>query len=266
MEKINSYTPTPFTLQCFCSKCCELKENEKLHVYKLYSVITHVGATMSVGHYIAYTCSLDWATEYKNCPKDKLKKQKQQQEQFQQQNHLMQNPQTHDRNIGKFKKIFSRSKTSSSSDMSKTMLASSNGSASLANGGSGTGTEKLQDTVCPGEKCCGIQLKSNLPSSSAASTSSSSQQSNGGIHINGYYEDTDDYGTGNPNWNYSNGMSSSSTGSTPTGSHGKEPIWYMCDDDKIKIMTQREFEDLLSPTRKITVTPYLLFYARSDLQ
>lgn len=40
----------------------------------------------------------------------------------------------------------------------------------------------------------------------------------------------------------------------------------MFDDDKIKAMTQREFEDLLSPSRKITVTPYLLFYARFDLQ
>lgn len=213
---------------------------------------------MSVGHYIAYTCSLDWATEYKNCPKDKLKKQKQQQEQLQQQNQLMQNPQSHDKNVGgKLKKMFSRSKTSSSSDMSKVVSASINGPTSLMNGG----IDKPQNTVCPGIKCCGIELKNNLPSNT------SSSQSNGGVHHNGYYEDNDDYGT-NPNWAYLNGGGnvSSSTGSTPTGSGSKEPIWYMCDDDKIKTMTQREFEDLLSPNRKITVTPYLLFYARSDLQ
>ncbi|XP_061397086.1 ubiquitin carboxyl-terminal hydrolase 1-like, partial [Musca vetustissima] len=74
MEKINSYIPTSFTLQCFCSKCCELSDANKLHIYKLYSVITHVGATMSVGHYIAYTCSLDWANEYINCPKEQRRR------------------------------------------------------------------------------------------------------------------------------------------------------------------------------------------------
>lgn len=73
MEKINNYIPTAFTLQCFCSKCCELSEGNKLHIYKLYSVITHVGATMSVGHYIAYTCALDGTNEYTNCPKDRNK-------------------------------------------------------------------------------------------------------------------------------------------------------------------------------------------------
>ncbi|KAL5285053.1 USP1 family protein [Megaselia abdita] len=260
MEKINSYIPTPFTLQCFCSKCCELGDNEKLHVYKLYSVITHVGATMSVGHYIAYTCSLDWATEYKNCPKDKLKKQKQQQEAHEKNQHI-QNLQPYEKNVGKFKKIFSRSKTSSSSDMSKGVSTTSTNGPTV-NGGS----EKPQNTICPGIKCCGIELKNNLPSTNA---SSSTTQPNGGINHNGYYEENDEFGS-NPNWNYLNGGGSS--GSTPTGAGGgagpgsKEPIWYMCDDDKIKTMTQREFEDLLSPNRKITVTPYLLFYARSDLQ
>jgi ubiquitin carboxyl-terminal hydrolase 1 len=73
MEKINSFIPTPLTLHCFCKHCCLLPENEKKHIYKLYSVITHVGATMSVGHYIAYTCSLDILNEYKHCPKEKFK-------------------------------------------------------------------------------------------------------------------------------------------------------------------------------------------------
>lgn len=144
--------------------------------------------------------------------------------------------------------------------MSKAVsTTTSNGPLSSVNGG----IDKPQNTICPGIKCCGIELKNNLPSVS----STSSSQPNGGLH-NGYYEDNDEYGT-NPNWAYLNGggnVSSSSTGSTPTGSGSKEPIWYMCDDDKIKAMTQREFEDLLSPNRKITVTPYLLFYARSDLQ
>lgn len=52
MEKISSYSPTPFVLKCFCNKCYKKRDEDKLHIYKLYSVITHVGATMSVGHYI----------------------------------------------------------------------------------------------------------------------------------------------------------------------------------------------------------------------
>lgn len=60
------------------------------------------------------------------------------------------------------------------------------------------------------------------------------------------------------------GSSKSNSSSSLNGSG--DQIWYMFDDDKIKAMTQREFEDLLSPSRKITITPYLLFYARFDLQ
>lgn len=59
MEKINSYIPTPFTLQCFCAACISDYDNTKCHEYKLYSVITHVGSTLQAGHYIAYTCALN---------------------------------------------------------------------------------------------------------------------------------------------------------------------------------------------------------------
>jgi hypothetical protein len=40
--------------------------------------------------------------------------------------------------------------------------------------------------------------------------------------------------------------------------------WYMCDDDKIKMFTQKEFEDMLQANKKNSVTPYLLFYVRLD--
>lgn len=70
MEKINSYIPTPFTLQCFCAECISECGSVKEHEYKLYSVITHVGATMCAGHYIAYTCSLNQNSVYNNCPRD----------------------------------------------------------------------------------------------------------------------------------------------------------------------------------------------------
>lgn len=73
MEKINSYIPTPFTLQCFCADCCANVDGPKAHAYKLYSVITHVGATMCAGHYIAYTCSLNLNSCYSNCAKEAYK-------------------------------------------------------------------------------------------------------------------------------------------------------------------------------------------------
>lgn len=71
MEKINSYIPTPFVLRCFCNTCLPKPDCDKPHIYRLYSVITHVGARMSVGHYIAYTSSLDVHAEYLGCGKDR---------------------------------------------------------------------------------------------------------------------------------------------------------------------------------------------------
>lgn len=44
-----------------------------------------------------------------------------------------------------------------------------------------------------------------------------------------------------------------------------EPIWFMCDDDKIKAMPQHEFREMLLPNKKNMITPYLLFYARNDV-
>ncbi len=77
MEKINDYLPTPLLLQCFCNQCIKLKDEEKLHVYKLFSVITHVGVSMLTGHYLAYTSSLsiheNQSFEYANCSSDKRK-------------------------------------------------------------------------------------------------------------------------------------------------------------------------------------------------
>lgn len=70
MEKINSYYPTPFTLQCFCAACISDHNNSKCHEYKLYSVITHVGSTLQAGHYIAYTCALNQNNIHFDCFKN----------------------------------------------------------------------------------------------------------------------------------------------------------------------------------------------------
>ncbi|XP_053975823.1 ubiquitin carboxyl-terminal hydrolase 1 [Hylaeus volcanicus] len=79
MEKINNHMPTPLTLQCFCEECINDQNHgitggrsESRHVYKLYSVIMHQGATMTAGHYVAYTRLPDESAfaEYFQCDRD----------------------------------------------------------------------------------------------------------------------------------------------------------------------------------------------------
>lgn len=79
MEKINNHMPTPLTLQCFCEECSNDQTRgtagggtESRHVYKLYSVIMHQGATMTAGHYVAYARLPDESAyaEYFHCDRD----------------------------------------------------------------------------------------------------------------------------------------------------------------------------------------------------
>jgi ubiquitin carboxyl-terminal hydrolase 1 len=88
MEKINNHMPTPLSLQCFCEQCniitdqshliagqassTQHKELNQRHVYNLYSVIMHQGATMTAGHYVAYTRlpSDSVHAEYQQCQRD----------------------------------------------------------------------------------------------------------------------------------------------------------------------------------------------------
>ena len=77
MEKINNYMPTPMVLQCFCEECYSEQSqrsgsarSESRHSYKLYSVIMHQGATMTAGHYVAYSRLPDESTEYCRCDRD----------------------------------------------------------------------------------------------------------------------------------------------------------------------------------------------------
>ncbi|XP_037946753.1 ubiquitin carboxyl-terminal hydrolase 1 [Teleopsis dalmanni] len=279
MEKINSYIPTSFTLQCFCAKCCELSDANKLHIYKLYSVITHVGATMSVGHYIAYTCSLDWANEYINCPKDRRNNQTANQHTNNTNSNVFTQVNSNERTQGsqsssasaaasaiassgsKLIKKMIWSKASSSGDMSKSIKNSNSANKSITNGISKTNLS----TTCNSLNCCATRTCAFQYNNTEDLSEESLQN---GFNYSGNINNT----------NYNNMPTSyGSTGRagirnpykpnhTSTGNSGSEPIWYMCDDDKIKAMTQKEFEDLLSPTRKITITPYLLFYARFDLQ
>ncbi|XP_062539831.1 uncharacterized protein LOC134207871 [Armigeres subalbatus] len=319
MEKINSYIPTPFVLRCFCNTCLNKQDCDKPHIYRLYSVITHVGARMSVGHYIAYTSSLDAHAEYLGCGKDRRKQ-------------LFLSGGSLDGLAGSnsvsggsvgsissvksnsekgLKKFFGGKKASSAGDMSKKnkgiavnkmingieslnlINGSSTGSSNTASFGShsgsnspnsnGTPTGALASRIpCAGLNCCGIHPKNSHLSlygsgnGSSCNSSSSVTDTNNGVILDGIG------GGGNANtleshMNYINSMANGLSSTTATGSGGSpttlaafeqslsQQLWHMCDDDKIKIMSQVEFEELLSPNRRHVITPYLLFYARYDL-
>lgn len=288
MEKINSYIPTPFTLQCFCSSCFQKNEQSKEHEYKLYSVITHVGATMCAGHYIAYTCSLNLKNAYINCPNELKRKEAQAtaaaavasaaaaasasastsiqaQKSSSNSSHIVSGV------GGVVKKVFgSRGKASSSSDVTKT-VKNINGIKGILNG-----AEKLSTTnnipsttptntnvMCPSSACCSIKMKSLPPFLTNNNTNTNSNISNG-----------IDYREHSRNSSLSSAYgeqfflpstSSVSSSSVFNSKINSEPIWYMCDDDKIKAMSQQEFVEALSPNKKNMITPYLLFYARNDV-
>ncbi|XP_001661569.2 uncharacterized protein LOC5574653 [Aedes aegypti] len=319
MEKINSYIPTPFVLRCFCDTCLPKQDCDKPHIYRLYSVITHVGARMSVGHYIAYTSSLDVHAEYLGCGKDRRKQ-------------LFLSGGSLDGLAGSgvsggsvgsiasaksnsekgLKKFFGGKKASSAGDMSKKsktiavnkmingieslnlINGSSTGSNNSASfGGShsgsnspnsnGTPTGALASRIpCAGLNCCGIHPKNSHLSlyGSGSSNGSSFNSSSLDATANGAQFLLDGGGGVNASveshMNYINSMANGlSTGSgagpgSPTTLAAFEQslsqqLWHMCDDDKIKIMSQAEFEELLSPNRRHVITPYLLFYARYDL-
>lgn len=173
MQKIKNYVPTPLTLHCFCNHCYALSDDRKLHVYKLYGVIAHVGAKLSSGHYIAYTSSLTGHSE-KSCVIEKCN------------NLLVNGPMTD--------------------------ALPTNGKTASFN-------------------CCGIFTR-NTSAPINGHLSANCSESSDGDDINMI-----------------------------------EPTWYKCDDEKIKKMTQREFEELLMPKkRKVSpISPYLLFYARTDV-
>lgn len=276
MEKISSYSPTPFILKCFCNKCYKKRDEEKLHFYKLYSVITHVGATMSVGHYIAYTCSLDIYNEYVNCCYEKRRLSVQSSS-----NHVNASQQhssnSGEKNSGLMKKlIYGRSKASSSGDMSKSLKpinglsklmingieklslnsdknhSNSHSSSNSNSNGVTSAPSSPPKTVCTSSNCCGIYVKnfSTIVENYHNTNASNQQEKSAG----------DDNGAADSD------SSNNASSAKPSLNDLNQKIWYMCDDDKIKIMTQREFEDALSRNQKVMITPYLLFYARYDAE
>ena len=43
-----------------------------------------------------------------------------------------------------------------------------------------------------------------------------------------------------------------------------EPVWLECDDETVRLLTRKEFEDILAPkpSKSCALTPYLLFYSK----
>ncbi|XP_053677971.1 uncharacterized protein LOC128728375 [Anopheles nili] len=397
MEKINTYIPTPFVLQCFCRECFGKADSEKRHIYRLYSVITHVGARMSVGHYIAYTSALDIPLQYINCVKDRQRKQvlldttTSLADSLSNAEGVCSNGSVCTKNqsvvseksaSGQLKKLFGGKKASSAGDVSKKLknnvinrFSPSNGIEALhlyensvipvdkptiragsndnlysihhnniipnllhhhvagdfpINGISGAGNggkslNLMNDSSCQSVGCCAVMsakqsvANNRLPPNDCGSNNSgdvlllsensrknsshnlSSMSSSGSMLAASCGANCT---TNHHNFNSSSivngdnarsgvltatscqsstcstksmldrvaagGNSELSAGNNTT--RGGLPacqqqlMWYMCDDDKIKIMTQLEFEEILSPNRRHVITPYLLFYARYDVQ
>lgn len=170
------------------------------------------------------------------------------------------------------KLIYGRSKASSSGDMSKSLSKPINGFSKLMI----NGIEKLSmnseknninntmnghtsapssppKTVCTSSNCCGIYVKnfSNLVENYHNSMSAQDKP-------------TTTTPTGEETPAEDSSLNSNSSAKTTPLNDINQKTWYMCDDDKIKVMTQKEFEDALSKNQKVMITPYLLFYARFD--
>lgn len=278
MEKISSYSPTPFILKCFCNKCHKKRDEDKLHIYKLYSVITHVGATMSVGHYIAYTCSLDIYNEYVSCVHDKRRLSLSNGSKIKPHHGSL--PTGEKNNSGLMKKlIYGRNKASSSGDMSKSLKPINGLSKIMMNGieklnlnsekisatngttnGTSVTTQKSPKTVCNSANCCGIYVKdfANIVENYHNNTITERNINEKSSH------QTESSTTNNLSSTNEEASEFDTNASKPSLNDLNQRVWYMCDDDKIKIMTQREFEDALSKNQKVMITPYILFYARYD--
>lgn len=309
MEKINSYIPTPFTLQCFCADCYAKSDGPKDHEYKLYSVITHVGATMCAGHYIAYTCSLNLNSCYQNCPKEAYKR-----AQVAAAASAASNANAASGSIvgagggggggkdskssnavsgssnpvtGVVKKLAALGRNKNSNSDATKNQKNCNGVKGITNGVesiqlgniastsptaalSGTATSGTVATPCPSIHCCSIKMKA-MPKSTNATTLNGNN--NNGIALsNGDHSNHSRNGSLSSVYSeheqfsqVNGGVNGVAIAATNSISANTEPIWFMCDDDKIKAMPQYEFREMLLPNKKNMITPYLLFYARSDV-
>ncbi|KAK7788598.1 hypothetical protein R5R35_012693 [Gryllus longicercus] len=234
MSKVNDYMPTPLKLACFCENCCSLPEEQRPHQYQLYGVIMHLGATIASGHYVAYVKASENYFDYCHCGRDKRKI-----------------PSLSSGSgkssggsgdkMGGILKFFRPKSSSSGVDVASKNLGNSAGN-SLSN-----------RNTCRSLDCCGVKLNSSLIGM---------HMMNGCGELIGHGYSSKDKDSLNPlkalNSLPAEGVSSSTDASVP------EPLWLECDDDTVRLLTRKEFEDVLAPkpSKNSALTPYLLFYSR----
>lgn len=257
MSKINDHIPTPFTLNCFCTQCmphtaagyppvhsAQASNVKPRHIFKLYAVIMHLGATLASGHYIAYVkASSDSLWEYQQCqraassafsaasssngiaPGSK--------------NGVSGNN-TAERKKKSIMK-FLRKKDDSKNGSSSPTVGSSQASISDINN---TGMNSLNGvdslpvpTTCRSVNCCGVR-------SLSAGMDTMSMKSNS-FHQRSIDSSDSDLQS-----------SPSQTGCDP------DDLWLECDDETIQPVSRKQFEDILNSRQGATTTPYLLFYQK----
>ncbi|TRY63202.1 hypothetical protein TCAL_03541 [Tigriopus californicus] len=257
MSKINDHIPTPFTLNCFCTQCmphtaagyppvhsAHASNVKPRHIFKLYAVIMHLGATLASGHYIAYVkASSDSLWEYQQCQRavssafsttsssngiaagskngvngnNTAERKKKSIMKFLRKKD--------DSNIGSSSPSLPSSQASMS-DFNHSGLNSMNGSDSLP-----------VPTTCRSVNCCGVR-------SLSAGMDTMSMKSNSFHHRSIDSSDSDLQ------------SSSSQTGCDP------DDLWLECDDETIQPVSRKQFEDILNSRQGATTTPYLLFYQK----
>uniref|UniRef100_A0A0K2UGW7 Ubiquitin carboxylterminal hydrolase 1like [Bombus terrestris] n=1 Tax=Lepeophtheirus salmonis TaxID=72036 RepID=A0A0K2UGW7_LEPSM len=225
MSKINDYIPTPFSMDCFCTKCTDKSSREPRHHYRLYAVIMHLGGTLASGHYISYVRASDHSPEYSQCQRGsnsvEIKNIRNSKKPWIMKclskinNHTSGKSSSggHSNNSGFNNSDFNNG--SFSSNVNGVGCHSTPFKCHLGNGSS--------NNPCGGYLCCGLKSL-NLEPKDLCSSSESLQ--GGGC-------DT----------------------SVP------EDFWLECDDESINVISRKQFEDILSSKQGAT-TPYLLFYQK----
>ncbi len=306
VSKINDYIPTPFTMNCFCTQCMSppsskssgrggghQPKGDSKHLYKLYAVIMHLGATLASGHYIAYVraSSQDSAAmEYAQCQRGGVSASETRENggsvSAKHQNGTMtKGPSAAtatDRPAKNKKpgimKFLRRGGEKSNSSLSSSSSPALFNASSTTNPNSATNGDCVDSSdaaslasfstpPCQGASCCGIRAPLQ-PSSSDQHHSkrhhqhvtngvsngvSHSHQSNGAVVHQRSLDSTDSSYLG------------SADGSVTGSSHSSpaSEVWLECDDESIQVISRKQFEAILSAKQGAT-TPYLLFYQRLE--
>lgn len=254
MKKIRSHIPTPFTLQCFCDGCISDANESKLHEYKLYSVITHVGSTLQSGHYIAYICAFNQNGIYGGCVRDSRtvtttstspEESVSDSTQYVSLKLGSKRRKLSTNDVGQYSENLNGNDVDCSESESKATVT--NNSATI------------NERQCPSKACCGTEMIS-----SQWTESSVDRPSNNFVRNESKTSDEDDKGKLAVKLQHLTENDGATIDSAGAELSVSEPVWYKCNDAKIKAITQCKFREMLTSKRN-KICPYLLFYVRNDV-